>query len=248
MNAHTMPEVPQRSMVNVSASAGENRVQVRPGLRIASCSRPSSQCSWAPPPRRVSSCPSYTTRRMGPRGTTRGRPGDASDHSSDPYRRDRAVYSRLIAGAGRLDRGARVCGLQLRVLPVRCNVQRPLPLPHRPVVDVDLRARVCSSEPRRHRDCDPPAQPAESHVDRWVPRDRWRAGGSLVAVRVSRNAVTGEVLHDVPVAGQHLVLALDLSLLVPSLILAGVLLWRHWTRCGSASLPWGRCSVPGRHA
>jgi hypothetical protein len=35
MNVHTMPEVRHRSMVNVSASAGENRVQVRPGLRIA---------------------------------------------------------------------------------------------------------------------------------------------------------------------------------------------------------------------
>jgi hypothetical protein len=46
--------------------------------------------------------------------------------------------------------------------------------------------------------------------------------GALWLFLVSRNAVTGEVLHDVPVAGQHLVLALDLSLLVPSLILAGV--------------------------
>lgn len=51
--------------------------------------------------------------------------------------------------------------------------------------------------------------------------------GALWLFVVSRNAVTGDVLHDVPVAGQHLVLALDLSLLVPSLILAGVLLWRQ---------------------
>jgi len=42
-----------------------------------------------------------------------------------------------------------------------------------------------------------------------------------------RNAITGEVLHDIPVSGQHLVFALDLALLVPSLILAGVLLVRR---------------------
>jgi hypothetical protein len=39
-----------------------------------------------------------------------------------------------------------------------------------------------------------------------------------------RNAITGEVLHDIPVSGQHLVFALDLALLVPSLVLSGVLL------------------------
>jgi len=42
-----------------------------------------------------------------------------------------------------------------------------------------------------------------------------------------RNAITGEVLHDIPVSGQHLVFALDLALLVPSLILSGVLLARR---------------------
>ncbi|HUL85784.1 MAG TPA: hypothetical protein VLX89_09780 [Actinomycetota bacterium] len=62
---------------------------------------------------------------------------------------------------------------------------------------------------------------------------RW-VGGMLVVVGVLqgalwifvvlRFAVTGELLHDIPVAGQHLVFALDLALLVPSLILAGVLL------------------------
>ena len=51
--------------------------------------------------------------------------------------------------------------------------------------------------------------------------------GALWLFVVSRNAVTGEVLHDIPVAGQHLVFALDLSLLVPSLVVAGVLLWRQ---------------------
>ena len=42
-----------------------------------------------------------------------------------------------------------------------------------------------------------------------------------------RNAITGEVLHDIPVSGQHLVFALDLALLVPSLILSGILLARR---------------------
>jgi hypothetical protein len=67
-------------------------------------------------------------------------------------------------------------------------------------------------------------------------RARWIAGflmivgvlqGALWLFVVLRNAVTGEVLHDIPVAGQHLVFALDLSLLVPSLVVAGVLLWRQ---------------------
>jgi hypothetical protein len=42
-----------------------------------------------------------------------------------------------------------------------------------------------------------------------------------------RNVITGEVLHDIPVSGQHLVFALDLALLVPSLILSGILLARR---------------------
>ena len=44
---------------------------------------------------------------------------------------------------------------------------------------------------------------------------------------VVRNAMTGEVIKDIPVNGQHLVFALDLALLVPSLIVAGVLLTRR---------------------
>jgi hypothetical protein len=48
--------------------------------------------------------------------------------------------------------------------------------------------------------------------------------GGLWIFLVVRNAITGEVLHDIPVSGQHLVFALDLALLVPSLVLAGVLL------------------------
>jgi hypothetical protein len=65
---------------------------------------------------------------------------------------------------------------------------------------------------------------------------RW-IGGFLVVVGalqgllwvfvILRNAVTGEIIKDIPVAGQHLVFALDLSLVVPSLIVAGVLLYRR---------------------
>ena len=51
--------------------------------------------------------------------------------------------------------------------------------------------------------------------------------GALWIFLVVRNAITGEVLHDIPVWGQHLVFALDLALLVPSLVLAGVLLARR---------------------
>lgn len=51
--------------------------------------------------------------------------------------------------------------------------------------------------------------------------------GGLWIFLVVRNAITGEVLHDIPVWGQHLVFALDLALLVPSLVLAGVLLVRR---------------------
>ena len=51
--------------------------------------------------------------------------------------------------------------------------------------------------------------------------------GLLWLFILARNALTGEVLHDIPVSGQHLVFALDLALLVPSLVLAGVLLARR---------------------
>ena len=53
------------------------------------------------------------------------------------------------------------------------------------------------------------------------------AQGSLWIFLIARNAITGEVLHDIPVSGQHLVFALDLALLVPSLVLAGILLARR---------------------
>ncbi|HYZ13659.1 MAG TPA: hypothetical protein VFA08_08660 [Actinomycetota bacterium] len=65
---------------------------------------------------------------------------------------------------------------------------------------------------------------------------RW-IGGFLVLVGVGqgglwvfiilRYVATGEVLADIPVRGQHVVFALDLSLLVPALVVSGVLLWRR---------------------
>jgi hypothetical protein len=51
--------------------------------------------------------------------------------------------------------------------------------------------------------------------------------GALWGFLIVRNAITGEVLHDIPVAGQHLVFALDLGFLMPLLIVAGVLLYRQ---------------------
>ena len=53
------------------------------------------------------------------------------------------------------------------------------------------------------------------------------AQGALWVVLVLRFAFRGELLNDIPAEGQHLVFAVDLSLLVPTLILAGVLLFRR---------------------
>jgi len=51
--------------------------------------------------------------------------------------------------------------------------------------------------------------------------------GMLWVFVVSRNAVTGEVMHDIPVNGQHLVFALDLALSMPALVVGGLLLFRR---------------------
>jgi hypothetical protein len=51
--------------------------------------------------------------------------------------------------------------------------------------------------------------------------------GALWVFVVVRNAVSGELIENIPVSGQHLVFALDLSLLVPMLIVSGVLLARR---------------------
>lgn len=53
------------------------------------------------------------------------------------------------------------------------------------------------------------------------------AQGALWAFLLVRFALTGELLADIPVEGQHLVFALDLALLVPTLVVAGVLLFRR---------------------
>jgi len=53
------------------------------------------------------------------------------------------------------------------------------------------------------------------------------AQGALWVALILRFAFTGRVLNDIPVDGQHLVFALDLALLVPTLVLAGVLLFRR---------------------
>ena len=51
-------------------------------------------------------------------------------------------------------------------------------------------------------------------------------GGLWVALAI-RFAVTGELMADLPADGMHLVFAIDTSLLVPSLVTAGILLWRR---------------------
>jgi hypothetical protein len=50
--------------------------------------------------------------------------------------------------------------------------------------------------------------------------------GALWVFLAIRLAVTGELMADIPADGIHLVFAIDLSLLVPALVVAGVLLWR----------------------
>jgi hypothetical protein len=51
--------------------------------------------------------------------------------------------------------------------------------------------------------------------------------GGLWAVLAIRFALTGELMANVPADGLHLVFAIDLALLVPALVVAGVLLWRR---------------------
>jgi hypothetical protein len=55
--------------------------------------------------------------------------------------------------------------------------------------------------------------------------------GGLWVFLAIRFAVTGKLMADIPADGIHLVFAIDLSLLVPALVVAGVLLWRR-TRIG----------------
>ena len=53
------------------------------------------------------------------------------------------------------------------------------------------------------------------------------AQGGLWIFLLLRFALTGQLLNDIPVEGQHLVFALDLTLLVPSLVVGGMLLYRR---------------------
>ena len=53
--------------------------------------------------------------------------------------------------------------------------------------------------------------------------------GGLWVFLAIRFAITGDLMADVPADGLHLVLAIDTSLLVPALVMAGVLLWRRTT-------------------
>ena len=53
------------------------------------------------------------------------------------------------------------------------------------------------------------------------------AQGGLWLYVLANNIATGEVLHDIPIAGQHLVFALDLALLAPTLVVSGILLARR---------------------
>lgn len=78
---------------------------------------------------------------------------------------------------------------------------------------------VATAEPLRH-----------SRLARWIAAFLTLVGvgqGGLWVFVIVRYAVTGEVLADIPVRGQHVVFALDLSLLVPTLAVSGVLLWRR---------------------
>lgn len=51
--------------------------------------------------------------------------------------------------------------------------------------------------------------------------------GALWLFLLVRYVATGELLHDIPVAGQHLVFAMDLAVLMPALVVSGVLLFRR---------------------
>jgi hypothetical protein len=67
-------------------------------------------------------------------------------------------------------------------------------------------------------------------VARWVGALLVAVGagqGALWIALIVRNAVTGELLADLPADGQHLVFALDLTLMMPALVVAGVLLFRR---------------------
>ena len=67
---------------------------------------------------------------------------------------------------------------------------------------------------------------------RWVGAFLALVGSILGALWIAlsiRFALTGELMADIPKRGLHLVFAIDLALLVPALVVAGVLCWRGST-------------------
>jgi hypothetical protein len=90
-----------------------------------------------------------------------------------------------------------------------------------------------------------PARPRAYRADRWIGSFLVVVGvaqGGLWVALVLRYAFTGRLLNDIPTEGQHLVFGLDLALLVPTLVLAGVLLFRRrpiGTLLGSAVCVFG---------
>jgi hypothetical protein len=228
MNVHTMPEVRHRSMVNVSASAGENRLQVRPGLRVAFAlsaivavlmgaasaaglfvSHLYHDGAWAREALRggdlvtlLITLPILTAAIvLSIRGSQRAQ---AVWIGVLAY----AVYNYAYYAFGATFNDLFLFHIALLSTSIFALV---FALPNLDITSIAIRLH----NPR---------------TAAWIGGFLAIVGvlqGALWLFVVSRNAVTGEVRHDVPVAGQHLVLALDLSLLVPSLILAGVLLWRQ---------------------
>jgi hypothetical protein len=228
MDVHTMPEVRQRSMVNVSASAGENRLQVRPRLRVAYVlsavvallmvaastaglfvSHLYHDGAWAREALRggdmvtlLITLPILTAAIvLSVRGSQRAQ---AVWIGVLAY----TVYNYAYYAFGATFNDLFLFHIALLSTSIFALV---FALPNLDITAIAIRLH----NPRRAT---------------WIGGFLAIVGvlqGALWLFVVSRNAVTGEVLHDVPVAGQHLVLALDLSLLVPSLVLAGVLLWRQ---------------------
>jgi hypothetical protein len=69
-----------------------------------------------------------------------------------------------------------------------------------------------------------------SRSGRWVGAFLALVGavlGGLWIVLSIRFALTGKLMADIPIRGIHLVFAIDLALLVPALVVAGVLCWRR---------------------
>jgi hypothetical protein len=104
----------------------------------------------------------------------------------------------------------------------------PVFLLHMAVLSLSVYALACALP---NLDAADVARPLRAvHGTRWVGLFLAIVGaaqGLLWVYVVSRNALTGWLLHDIPVNGQHLVFALDLTLAMPALVLGGILLLRR---------------------